>query len=555
MKVSDTPLKNVDKVLSYRQLDIFKKLLFQYPEFFVKSDLVIYLALLSIWISNILDELDLSLDNIDVDTADESSLKKLAYIVGYTWSEALPLNTNRSRIKYYMYRKKYRGTIDSLKNLIKTGYGEEGFFSNRANNSIDIIENSPQIIVTVTDNEDTVILRDNIEEVRPAGTVLRFLYQFTLGFIDMVMTESVAWTLSNIKAEPSYYDIDTLISEWYSGPDSELGGISGLPILDFNTSMRYLVDMSDDPYISHRPDGDKDPIIVNDYDNLGLLVGKYDYFYKMYTKEHDDYFNYIKPKKDEYVSIEFISDGSSFDDLSNKCEILAVLGNTSVPIENYPTISNPIIPEYLSDIMIRSVGSDNTVIDSFEYSIGNELRAILDPDEYSVYDIIDFSINKLLLFVGKTTINSTNYMEYSEVITDLNNDYCSFAIKPINIVDNSYKGITPCYSTILKGYRSDVSYLSRTENSISTYIDDSAMFVGTIKKSDLVDNSVLKLFRDSPIDIYYRLSNPIITDINKVDHHISTESSTLFRTISQYSNVVPSKSYLIASWDWSGKFK
>lgn len=561
MTITNTPLKNIYTTMSQREIEIFQKLLYQYPESFVKSDLIIYIALSAIWIADVIDQLQLALDNIDVDTADEQSLKLLSFLVGYSWNEALPLNTNRTRIKYYMYRKKYRGTIDSLKNLIKTGYAEEGFFSNRANNSIGIIENSPQIIVTITDNEDTVILRDNIEEVRPAGTVLRFLYRFTLGFIDFTMKEAVAWTLALIRMEPSYFNIDEPIESWYSGPEQSLGSIAGLPILDYNTSLRYLVDMSDYPEIDYRPKEDKDPITTEDYDNLNLLVGKHDFFYKMYVKEHDEYFNYIKPLKDAYQSIEMIESGDTKDGLSDKitADLLALLGNSSLTKDTEVSLDNPhnIIFPKIVKVISSSTGKFDNNSDYVDIALPYNLKAIIntDNDDLKLYDIADFVTKTFTEVVGEIELTEDKFTETISQSTTTP-DLSIFILTPKNPKDdNSDKSANICSCNILNGHMNTDNYITRSIENISTTNNTSSMFVGAIKTSHLVDNSLLKISNTTPIKVYYKLNQHKVSSMTNYDTSLKINNTSTTFLFDKSKSINPSKAYIIANWDWSGKFR
>lgn len=546
MNVNDTQLKNLHKVLSQHDLDVFNKLLVQYPEYFVKSELVIYLALAAKWTANVIDELYLSLDNIDVDTADAESLKKLSDLVGYTWNEALPIMTNRTRIKYYMFRKKYRGTIDSLKNLIKTGYGEEGFFSNRANNSVSITENSPQIIVTVTDNEDTTILRDNIEEVRPAGTVLRFLYRFTMGFIDMMEKEMIAWTLAHINMKPSGADLYKPLSKWYYGPDGTLGSISELPILDSSTSFRPLATVSEIPEYSYRDPKLKHDNTISELDSHNLSVGKWDVFYRMYINEHDKYLPTSKTFKDKITAIN--------DELTtNKLSVSA----TNIDKHVTKIMATQVSLSDNHDYNFRLQGSNT----SASYSASNTdnkltgTSSLVDSSNIKVSNILDLVSHRLHTRVSSITSDD---LRYEVVVKDGSSSYVYFY--PIT---NTHP--RPKYDDGTLSVTNDLSIKYYSSNRKLSSLELNSMIINPDGNSKywfiaLLSNTTVTKLSTSKLVIKYTVLDTEITDkgIDTAVSHVSKYNSkdlTVELTSQTDGSSLPENVILVSKVDWSGLIK
>jgi hypothetical protein len=166
--------------LTTEELAIYNKFILKLPDTIIDSDYAIFIALLSVMIRGVDQNIEDLYRQFDVNTADEVYLRELARLVGYDWMEMLSLASNRARLAHHGYRRKYRGTLDSIKNLIRASIDEESFYSNAENNQIRIIENGH--IITVELPEEFLIFRLDIEEVRPAGTMIRFLYRIVLKY-------------------------------------------------------------------------------------------------------------------------------------------------------------------------------------------------------------------------------------------------------------------------------------------------------------------------------------------------------------------------------------
>ena len=171
-------------VLNDEQKDAYNRLCKKLPESITGTDLNVYAVLLAILCS--MYEVDISdlIKELDIDTANESSLKYYSKLVGYQWADNMTVNANRVRLKFYQYRRKYRGTLNSIKNLVRASSNEEEYYSNELNSKITITEDKDVITVTLPDN--MVIMRGDISEVRPVGVRIEFILRTVFDIVDAI---------------------------------------------------------------------------------------------------------------------------------------------------------------------------------------------------------------------------------------------------------------------------------------------------------------------------------------------------------------------------------
>lgn len=135
--------------LNQDELAIYEKLIRKFPTTISESDYSIFVALLAILTAQVNYKLSEIYRQLDVKTADEFYLRLLGDLIGYTWIESLSVEANRARIMSYDRIRKYRGTLDSIKNLARSSINEESFYSNSENKNIKVYEGyeSPYIPV------------------------------------------------------------------------------------------------------------------------------------------------------------------------------------------------------------------------------------------------------------------------------------------------------------------------------------------------------------------------------------------------------------------------
>lgn len=170
--------------LTDEERDAYKRLCKKLPDSIYDSDLNVYIILLAILCSWMEVKIEDLYKELDIDTASETSLRSYSKLLGYKWSEDITVNANRVRLKFFQYRRKYRGTPSSIRNLIRTSSNEEEFYSNTFNSEVTITENGALITVSLPDN--MIILRGDISEVRPVGTKIDFILHTVSDIIDAI---------------------------------------------------------------------------------------------------------------------------------------------------------------------------------------------------------------------------------------------------------------------------------------------------------------------------------------------------------------------------------
>jgi len=211
--------------LSSEELTIYNKLLSKLPETITESDYAIFVALLSILMEGVNYNISELYRQLNVETADEPYLRQLALLVGYTWLDTLSVEANRARLMYYEYSRKYRGTLDAIKNLARASIDEESFYSNAENSKIKVYEgsknpyepNTPGYVITLELPDSFTIMRSDIEEVRPAGTLLRFVYKLIL-----LLTENNLGIIGSFGLKKIRMYMAKIVSETIAGDDPAL---------------------------------------------------------------------------------------------------------------------------------------------------------------------------------------------------------------------------------------------------------------------------------------------------------------------------------------------
>lgn len=128
-------------------------------------------------------------DAINVDFVDEEHLRHLCKLIGYEWVEALTADEQRESIKFYMYLRRMRGTSFGLKTLIKLfGQTSSSLYQISSNAGVRIMEytegNDQGLFpgdIKIEIPEMSSILRNAAEDVKLAGTRLRFTYRIDVG--------------------------------------------------------------------------------------------------------------------------------------------------------------------------------------------------------------------------------------------------------------------------------------------------------------------------------------------------------------------------------------
>lgn len=106
--------------LSLDELDIYNKLKSRLPSTINDTDLSTYTGLLSILLASVDFNIKDFYDQLDPITANETYLRLMSDMVGYRWIDSIDVEGNRQRLLSHSYRRKYRGTIESIKSLVKT---------------------------------------------------------------------------------------------------------------------------------------------------------------------------------------------------------------------------------------------------------------------------------------------------------------------------------------------------------------------------------------------------------------------------------------------------
>ncbi len=128
-------------------------------------------------------------DAINIDKVDETHLRHLCKLIGYTWVEALTADEQRESIKFYMYLRRMRGTKFGLKNLIRIfGQTTKSLYQSSDNSGVRIMEyrdgNKYGMFpgdIRIEIPEMSSILRNAAEDVKLMGTRLRFAYRIDIG--------------------------------------------------------------------------------------------------------------------------------------------------------------------------------------------------------------------------------------------------------------------------------------------------------------------------------------------------------------------------------------
>ena len=128
-------------------------------------------------------------DSINIDYVDEEHLRHLCKLIGYEWVEALTAEEQRESIKFYMYLRRMRGTSFGLKNLIRIfGQTTKSLYQASDNSGVRVMEykkgNKYGLFpgdIRIEIPEMSNILRNAAEDVKLAGTRLRFAYRIDIG--------------------------------------------------------------------------------------------------------------------------------------------------------------------------------------------------------------------------------------------------------------------------------------------------------------------------------------------------------------------------------------
>jgi hypothetical protein len=171
-------------VLTPDELIIYERLLTKLPSTIIDSDYAIIVALLAMLLQSVNFKVEEIYKQINIETADEYYLRLLSEVIGYSWVENISLLANRNRLMSFQFLKKYRGSMLSIRNLVKSSIDTESFDNNI---NIDIYEGShpyesnvPGHVITVVVPEGFEVARFDIDDVRPAGTLIRFLFRIFL---------------------------------------------------------------------------------------------------------------------------------------------------------------------------------------------------------------------------------------------------------------------------------------------------------------------------------------------------------------------------------------
>ena len=128
-------------------------------------------------------------DSINIDYVDEEHLRHLCKLIGYECVEALTAEEQRESIKFYMYLRRMRGTSFGLKNLIRIfGQTTKSLYQASDNSGVRVMEykkgNKYGLFpgdIRIEIPEMSNILRNAAEDVKLAGTRLRFAYRIDIG--------------------------------------------------------------------------------------------------------------------------------------------------------------------------------------------------------------------------------------------------------------------------------------------------------------------------------------------------------------------------------------
>lgn len=208
------------ELLTPQELEIYEKLITKLPNSIIDSDYAIIIGLISMLVVSVNYKVAEIYKQINVETADEYYLRLLAEILGYSWIEIIGVEANRGRMLSFQFMKKHRGTLLSIRNLVKVSIAEETFNNNI---NIQIYEgenpfepNTPGHVITVIAPEDFEIARFDIEDVRPAGTLIRFIFKIALNLENAGLSKERIGHLQ-IRIQGS-----GLIDEYIAGDDESL---------------------------------------------------------------------------------------------------------------------------------------------------------------------------------------------------------------------------------------------------------------------------------------------------------------------------------------------
>lgn len=128
-------------------------------------------------------------DAINIDYVDETHLRHLCKLIGYTWVEALTADEQRESIKFYMYLRRMRGTKFGLKNLIRIfGQTTDTLYQASNNIGVRVMEYQPNNKYDMLPGDIRIeipelsnILRNSANDVKLMGTRLVFAYRIDIG--------------------------------------------------------------------------------------------------------------------------------------------------------------------------------------------------------------------------------------------------------------------------------------------------------------------------------------------------------------------------------------
>lgn len=210
----------IDKnALTPQELIIYERLITKLPSTIIDSDYAIIVALLAMLLRSVDFKVDEIYKQTNIETADEYYLRLLADVIGYTWIEYISLDANRKRLMSFQYLKKYRGSMLAIRNLVKSSVDTDSFDNNI---NINIYEGShpyeknvPGHIITVVVPEGFEVARFDLEDVRPAGTLIHFLFKIILKIEDAARNNYLG--LYKIRMEAS-----SQLLEYVAGDDESL---------------------------------------------------------------------------------------------------------------------------------------------------------------------------------------------------------------------------------------------------------------------------------------------------------------------------------------------
>lgn len=230
--MNDVTVEGVERG-EYRQL-LYDYLKDNTPTFMTKSDLNVFVELISIIFGDLFQITNELPSEIDIDSCDIDNLKHLASLVKYPWNDALTYEQQRETIKFWMLIKRNRGTKFSYVNLIRL-FGKDAatFYSNSSHEGVRVIEygidyfpDQPRFPYTMYPGdirievpELSTIMREAIKDIQLMGTNLIFAFILYLGAYNEQMTPEFWHRVKQFIKTDLLHGWNPMIM--YYGPDNE----------------------------------------------------------------------------------------------------------------------------------------------------------------------------------------------------------------------------------------------------------------------------------------------------------------------------------------------